>query len=166
MTIISAADVKPYLNMGASTVNNTEIDAMIPGVEAAVAQRIGPLASTATTKIVDGSGQCVLSLPVYPIVSVTSVTGKSGSTVTVITDRGWDDGLLYSDSVFSEDYYTVVYNAGRTVASMDDVKQALAKLTAADWISTHRGGDAGPVVSALRTQAEALLADYLSFGHV
>lgn len=164
MPVITAVDVKPHLNMGASTVNNTEIEALIPGVEASVAQRIGPLASTATTVVVNGSRSCVLPLPAYPVVSVTSVTGKSGSTVTITAARGWDNGLLYAEDVFSEDYYTVVYNAGRTAASMDDVKQALAMLVAADWIATHRGGDAAPVAAGLRSQAEALLAPYMLVG--
>lgn len=163
MTVISAADVKPHLNMGASTVNNTEIEALIPGVEAAVAHRVGPLASTATTEIVDGAGKQCLVLPVFPVISVTSVTGKSGTVVTVTANRGWDNGMLWSDSVFGEDYYTVVYAAGwATVPS--DITQALAKLTAADWVETHRAGDSSQLVTMLRGHAEKLLAPYVQAG--
>ncbi len=169
MAVLTAADVKPHLNMGASTVNNTEIEALIPGVEAAVAQRVGPLLNTAQTVVVGGSGSTVLRLGVYPVTAVTSVTGKSGTVLTVIDDWGWPEGLLHSESSFTEDFYTVVYTAGHGATAGDvpaDLKLGVALSVAADWIAMYRrtGDDNGGAAAMFRRTAEMKLAPYLHHG--
>ncbi|MCB9415384.1 MAG: hypothetical protein H6526_08870 [Actinobacteria bacterium] len=110
MTTLTLADVKPYLGQS-QNINDAEVQVFIAAAESAVEQRVGPLVIAEQTSVVRGSGTCDLALPVCPVASATSVTGKSGSTVAVdwISERA---GVLHFESALSEDYYTVVYNAG------------------------------------------------------
>ena len=146
--------------------NEADLSALITAAEAAVAARCGPLEATPLTKRVRGGRALVL--PTTPVISVTTVTGKSGSVVDAGTYYVWgDSGVITSDGGFSEEFYDVAYSAGRT-ACPADLKEAV-KETARDLWLPRRGpagnGVAGsPEGSDARRRAEQFMAPYLQPG--
>lgn len=135
MSTLGLPDVKPYLGIKSQMVD-AEIEAFLDAAEASVARRIGPLTTTSVTSVVPGRRRGDgLPVPVTPVISVTSVTAESGSVVTVERVAG-RAGVVYSESGFGEDYYTVVYQAGwaADAASLpSDVKQAVALELKYQW---------------------------------
>lgn len=149
MSALGLADAKSHLNI-TSPDYDTELQTFINAAEAFIAQRVGPLAVTASlTKRVAGYGWS-LHLPVYPVVTLTSVTPVGGTALTL--------GDLYVDknigtvsynlgaAFFSSPAYDVVYTAGRSPVPDDllwKVKETLKYL----W-SSQRGGASRPGTSA------------------
>mgnify|MGYP000119496192 FL=1 len=125
MAVLTLAELKRHLGAKASD-DEADLTALIDAAEAAVAQKCGPLAATAKTRRVRG---CTWTLVVPgPVISVTSVTGKSG----VVVDAGsydvWgDDGIITSDNGFPEEFYDVAYSAGRA-ACPADLKEAAKEM--------------------------------------
>lgn len=138
MSVLDSTDAAAYLNIGGNQ-HTAELQTMIDAAEAAIAQRCGPLTSTATTARVRGGGY-VLVLPTTPAVSLTSVTPVGGTALTV--------GDLYLDTRaglvtynlgagFPSSLYDVVYNAGR-VTCPADLLMAVKELVRHMW-KTQRG---------------------------
>lgn len=163
MTSLTRADVKPYLGQ-MSNVNDDELDGFVAAAEAAVESRVGPLVVSAQSSVVRGRGTCELVVPVVPIDAVTSVTGKSGSTVTVDRFSG-RAGVIYFETALSEDYYTVVYTAGwaATAAAIPaDLKQAVGWQVQLDWQSMRGKAQRGP--DDLRARIAEKLGPYMGHG--
>ena len=170
MSVLDLPTVKAYLG-SSQNINDAEVQVFIAAAESAIVQRVGPLVIAEQTSVVRGSGTCDLALPVCPVASATSVTGKSGSTVAVdwISERA---GVLHFESALSEDYYTVVYNAGwaADAASLPgDLKLAVCELTRHLWMTqrgtAQRGPDSVPGAAyAFPNRVTQLLSPYMSPG--
>lgn len=164
MSALTLADAKTYLNITAATWD-TELQTFIDAAEAAIAQRVGPLSTTSLTKRVPGFGWS-LHLPVYPAVSLTSVTPVGGSALT-LSDFYLDPdvgAVSYNNgSFFSSFAYDVVYTAGRSPVPADllmKVKATLKFLWSSQRGPTTRpaNGPDAPAVS-LQTFIDGLLSD-------
>lgn len=153
MSALTLAEAKTHLNITVSTYD-TELQAVIDSAEAALAKRVGPLVSTAVTRRIPG-GTYELALPVTPAISLTSVTPRSGTALT-LTDLYLDTttGMVTFNNLgpFVAAYYDVVYAAGRTTCP-SDLLFADKELVRHLW-TTQRGGtprrsdDANPVPGA------------------
>lgn len=140
MSIVTLADVKKHLNLPTS-VDDAELQDTIDAAEAALEERLGPLTSTTVTARVPGGGT-MLSPPVTPIISITSVTPVGGTALTVadltISTDSTQIEYIYG-STFGSRRYDVVYTAGRAVLP-DHLRMAAKKLAALMWRSQR-----GPV---------------------
>lgn len=137
MSALTLADAKTHLNITGSA-SDTELQTFIDAAEATIAERCGPLASTATTSRVEGGATLVL--PVSPAVSLTSVTPVGGTalSLTGISLYGARGVVSYdSGAPFSERLYDVVYNAGRSSVPAD-LMLAVKELVRHMW-ATQRG---------------------------
>lgn len=141
MAVVSLPEVKSYLNI-ASNVHDDELPGMIEAAQAAIAQRVGPLEPVEVTANL--SGGSALALPVYPILSLTSVT-SAGNTIahagfTIDSGAGLVSnaagGFLLSTP------YTVTYMAGRNPCPPDLVL-AVKELVRHLWM-TQRGPTGRP----------------------
>jgi hypothetical protein len=143
-------DVKTHLNI---TTNgyDAELTAIIAAAEAAIAQRVGPLEVTTVTARVDGSSG-VLVLPIWPVISLTSITDSYGMVLTLgslayASDTGLVTYANYGGS-FTADYYTVVYQAGRTTVPPDlllAAKELVRHLWESQRSSARLPGTEGPM---------------------
>lgn len=141
MSALTLAEAKTHLNITVTTYDN-ELQAVIDSAEAVLTQRVGPLVSTPTTRRVQG-GSYSLVLPVTPALTLTSVTPRSGTALT-LTDLYLDvrTGLVTYNNLgpFVAAYYDVVYNAGRTTCP-SDLLFAVKELVRHMW-APQRGGAA------------------------
>lgn len=171
MSILDVGDVKPYLRFQKDD-QDSDLEGFLAAAEAAVANRVGPLVAEAQTVTVAGSGTTCLALPVHPLRSVTSVTGKSGSVVT-LERTSLGAAVVYSETTFSESYYTVVCSVGHAAdaASLPaDLLKGVAELTRHLWM-TQRGqgarssqGDAPGSAYTWPIRVEQLLMPYMGPG--
>ncbi len=139
MSVLLVADAMEYLQITDPGVS-VELQDMIDAAEAAIAKRVGPLASTTVTTRLEG-GVATLVLPKVPAMSLTSVTPVGGTAL--------DSSLLYLnegagfveyvDGVTRFPYarYDVVYEAGRASVP-DDLMHAVKDLLRFMW-ETQRG---------------------------
>lgn len=138
MSVLLLADAKTHLNITGTT-PDVELQAVIDSAEAAIVKKCGPLASTATSVRVRGCTH-MLALPVMPAISLTSVTPRDGSALT-LSDLYLNTAsavVTYNDgSRFPATYYDVVYSAGRTTCP-DDLLFAVKELVRHLW-QTQRG---------------------------
>jgi hypothetical protein len=138
MSVLTLAEARTHLNLTAGP-HDAEVQTFIDAAEAAITQRCGPLASTATTVRLQG-GDYALVLPSVPAVSLTSVTPVDGTALT-LSDLYLDTsaGLVTYDSgaAFSDRLYDVVYNAGRATCPAD-LLMAVKELVRHMW-QTQRG---------------------------
>ena len=166
MSVLDLAEARAYLRIqGASA--DTDIEQFIGFAEAAVAARVGPLESIARTDRIRGGGSRTLVLPGLPVVSVTTVTGSSGTVVT----PDWvslPSGVVYGS--FPDDYYDVVYVSGRATVP-DDLRMALLAVLEHMWATQRgpaqqRGADMQPQGAAYlwTYRIEQLLAPHLPVG--
>lgn len=144
MSILILAQAKTHLNITVSTYDG-EIQDTIDEAEAAIAKRVGPLVSTATTVRVRGMGDALV-LPTTPALSLTSVTPVDGTALT-LADLYLDDAagvVTYNSggSFGAARAYDVVYNAGRA-SCPDDLLRAIKELVRHLW-ETQRGPTARP----------------------
>jgi hypothetical protein len=150
MSVLDLASVRTHLNLVATTYD-AELQSVIDAAEAAIGQRVGPLAPTSTTARVRGGGS-MLVLPVSPAVSLTSVT-PADSTALTLADLYLDTGaglVTYeSGATFSARHYTVVYQAGRATCPAD-LKLAVKELVRHLW-TTQRGPTARAGLAAEMT---------------
>lgn len=151
MAVLTLAEAKTHLNITAAT-HDTELGAVIPSAEATIAQRVGPLEPTDITARL--SGTTGLVLPVYPFISLTSVTNSAG-TALAVADFTVDPaaGVLeyVSGGKFTSPYYTVVYKAGRAVGALPaDLLLAVKELTRHLWESQR-----GPARHAMSPMGES-----------
>lgn len=165
MSVLTLADAKTYLNVTTSNFD-VELQTFIDSAEAAIAQRVGPLSTSTVTKRVPGFGWS-LHLPIYPAVSLTSVTPVGGSALT-LSDLYLEPDVgnvsYNGGSFFSSAAYDVVYVAGRSPVPADllmKVKATLKYLWTSQRGQATRPGPAGPDMTAvsLQTFLDGLLSD-------
>lgn len=142
MSVVTLAEAKAHLNITVSTYD-TELQDFLNRAEAALGQRIGPLASVAKTERV--RGWCsVLRLSFTPVISLTSVTSIEGNTIPTSQLTTPPGGRVeYAQyGYFPSRWYDVVYQAGRASLS-DDLKLTVLELVRRLW-TTQRGGSRRP----------------------
>lgn len=176
MSVLTLAQGKAHLNITVATYD-TEVQEFIDAAEAAIAKRVGPLASTSTTSRV--AGGCSLSLPVTPVISLTSVTPVNGSALTVadLHVEANGDVTYNTGGSFTSASYDVVYAAGRASVPAD-LLMAVKELLRHMW-TTQRGSGSGrpgsPFAESLANtvpgsaytfpiRVEQLVAPYLQVG--
>lgn len=172
MAALSLPDAKTHLNITVTT-HDGELTGIIAAAEAAIAQRVGPLESTAVTARLSGRSQLVL--PVYPVISLTTVVDAAGSPLTVggLTVDTATGVLSYvAGGTFASSYYTVTYQAGRTAVPAD-LMLAVKELVRHLWES-QRGPARFPALDdpAMPTGAgflfpyrvQELLAPHMQYG--
>lgn len=165
---VQVGDVKELLGIE-TTKHDSVLGKVIADAEAVVVRRCGPLTSTEVTRRVWPSGGALV-LPVYPVVSVTSITGADTGNVLAIEDDDIDKaaGILTPDGLGSE-AYDVVYQAGRDVTAYADLKRAVIEMTRYLWRPTQgpnpaaAQSDLGENMAAKR-RAEELMAPYVMAG--
>lgn len=143
MSVLSLTDAKVFLNID-DTTSDAELMAFIDAAEAAVAKRVGPLSTSTLTKRVPGYAW-ELHLPIYPAVSLTSVTPVNGTALTIGDFHLEPDvgAVSYnSGSFFSSLAYDVVYVAGRSPVPTD-LLELVKKRLKIDW-NSQRGSAARP----------------------
>ena len=158
MAVLTLAELKRHLGTKAPD-SEADLSALITAAEAWAANRCGPLEPTPATVRVRGGRSLVVP---GPVISVTSVTARSGAVV----DAGsyyllGDSGVIASDNGFAEDFYDVVYSAGRT-ACPADLKEAVKEKARDIWMP-RRGpaaGIAGSEPSNAGRRADELSAPY------
>lgn len=140
MSVLTVDDAKAHLNITAEG-NTGKLQGMIDAAEAAIARRVGPLEPTTVT--VTTSGSAALNLPVYPILSLTSVTGDGG---TVIPLAGLtvdsQSGVITGSAGFGSGAYVVTYTAGRETCPAD-LLMAVKEMVRHLW-ETQRGPTGRP----------------------
>ena len=163
MAVLTLPELKRHLGAKAPD-DEADLTALITAAESAVAARCGPLEPTSVTKRIRGGRSLVL--PTTPVISVTTVTGKSGSVVAGGTYYLWgESGVVTSDSEFSEEFYDVVFSAGRS-ACPADLKEAVKERARYIWQS-RRGpanGIAGSESLNALKRSEELMAPYMQPG--
>ena len=167
MAVLTLGDVKPYLKLQ-TTDSDADVDSFMTAAEAALAKRCGPLeATTVTARVKPLNG--VLWLPTTPVISITSVTGRSGGTVTVAAGDVSTGGYIEGPYTFGEDYYTVVYSAGRATCPAD-LKMAARELVRHLWrtqrgAGVRQGGEDLPGSAySFPIRVEQLIAPHLQHG--
>lgn len=177
MAVLTLADAKTHLNI-TTLAHDAELSSVIPAAEAAIAQRVGPLEPTSVTARL--SGTTGLVLPVYPLISLTSVANSAG-TALAVADFTVDPatGVLeyVSGSHFTSPYYTVTYQAGRAVGALPaDLTIAVKELTRHLWESQRSPArfpgstiSEGPVASPgaaylLPYRVQELIAPHVQYG--
>lgn len=150
MTVVSVDDAMSHLNM--TDVDEYELGGMIDAAEAAISERVGPLEATTISCRVTGRG-AELTLPVTPVVSVTSITPVSGVAMDLanVFVADGDYGVISAAvptwhasrySTFPYAAYDVVYVAGRDSCPADLV-MAVKEMVRHLWKS-QRGAAARP----------------------
>lgn len=148
MTVLTVPEAKTHLNITAGD-QDDEIQSFIEAAEAAIAQRCGPLEPTVVTSRVNSVGG-YLTLPQYPVVSLTSITPQGGTALvldSIVTDMptgviGYSYASETSAGGFNTMAHTVVYVAGRTTCP-PDLLMAVKELVKAMWAG-QRGGSKRP----------------------
>lgn len=154
--VLSLPDAKTHLNITDAD-SDGELQSMIASAEALLTERVGALQPTSRTDRVAG-GYVTLTLPVVPVISLTSVTSAGGSTVTVsdlFVDAGAGLVTYNSSACFVDRYYTVVYSAGRATCP-DDLTQAIKEMVRHLWKS-QQGSGSRPGTAADATAPSFLL---------
>lgn len=179
MSVLDFDDVKAYLNITTST-DDDKVQATIDAAQQAIASRIGPLEPTVVTRRVRG-GTIGLTMPLAPVISVTSVVPIGGGTPLALStlDVDTSTGVVYLTNGwgFPNHAYTVTYTAGFNEVPAD-LMQALLELVRHLWRTQRGSGTARPGSAAssevdnkvpgaaylFPIRIEQLLAPYLPFG--
>lgn len=137
MAVLDLSAVKAHLSITTSE-HDAKLTAMIAAAEAAIAERVGPLAPESRTVRVAPYGR-TLFVP-SPAVSLTSVADADGTTTDtadlhLVTRSGMvtrNDG-----ATFAARWYTITYQWGRATCP-DDLKLAVMEMVRHLW-TTQRG---------------------------
>lgn len=143
MSAVDVTTAKQHLNITVGTYDG-ELQAIIDSCEAAITKLVGPLVPTATTVQASGGSYC-LSLSVTPALSLTSVTDNTGASVAIGDLWMTTSGIVeYTVSgTFPANWYTVVYQAGRTSLPAD-LRLAVLEMVRHKWSASQRGGTRRP----------------------
>jgi len=139
MSVLGLPEVKAHLNITVATYD-AELQAFIDACEVMVAEKVGPLTSTATTERVSGGG-CGLVLRTTPVVSLTSVTPVNGSAYSLtLLNVDKSAGVIewLSGARFQTGWYDVVFQSGRATVS-EDLKLGIKDLIRDNWAHSQRG---------------------------
>lgn len=140
MTLQTLAEAKVTLGITGPTFD-TELPDYVAAAEEAVVFYCGPVSTTIVTEVVRGCG--ALALNTTPVLSLVSVVGDRFGTMTtsglrVNPKTGVVRALAYRLPI-REDYYTVVYNAGRTDVPLS-LKNAARIILKHQWGSRRGAG--------------------------
>lgn len=151
MAVLELGAVKTALGIE-STKHDAQLQLLMPRAEQYVATRCGPLEPTTVTSRVEGDTNQLI-LPKGPVLSVTSVTGYSGTLVD--PSIYWlDKGMVWSLTEFGEDFYDVVYSIGRAVGECPgDLIDAAVNIVRHFWRPNQ-----GPVGNQNAQVSEAMAA--------
>lgn len=126
MSVLTLADAKSDLGItSVDAARDVRLQAVIDGAEATLADKVGPLASTAQSeRIRSYPGARALALEGKPVISLTTVTAVKSGTVIATADLHIDarSGLVsYDDgyTTFTEELYDVTYQAGHSPLPAD-----------------------------------------------
>lgn len=169
MSLVLLSDVKAYLDI-TTDVNDGKLQGVLDAAESEIAQWMSAgttLASEVITERCSGGAKS-LALSKGPVISVTSVTGAWGDTLS-LTDLDIDkqNGLInfypFASVPFLEPWYSVVYTAGfaNLAALSSDVVYAVKELVRDGW-NPQRGnrgqGANGDVISG-RQRAQMIITN-------
>ncbi len=127
MAVLTAAEMALRLNVR-DVGMEPEIEATIAEATAHIEQIVGPLEPSTRTALVSVSSG-VATVPVWPVLSVTSGVDSSGVAVDVSAVKVRPGGVLSSCPA---SLYEVTYEAGR-VSCPADLKAALSELVRHLW---------------------------------
>lgn len=153
---VTEAEVRAELNIpsGSTAVTSTELNAKLAAATELVEKRVGPMVSRTVTSTVALSDDGLLVLPVWPVLSVETVTRVSDATAVNLTlvdvdIKGGRINLSAWGSAMASTYYprrgplyTVAYTVGRSPVP-DDLKQATLAVAGHLW-ETQRGQGTRP----------------------
>jgi hypothetical protein len=140
VSVLTLAQAKAFQDITVATYD-TELQSFIDSAESAITKKVGPLTSTSVTKVVDGRSSS-LSLPVTPVVSLTSITGNAGEIVLPADVTVLPPGIIrYTNGgyCFGSLWYTVVYTAGRA-SCPPDLLDAVKWMVKSQWTSQRGSG--------------------------
>lgn len=142
MTIVTLTEAKAHLNITNAT-QDTELDAFLNRIEAAVAVRIGPLSPVEKTDRVRGL-DTTLFLNHPPVISLTSVTSIEGDVVDVDQLTPTPGGRVEwkAFGYFPSRFYDVVYQSGFESAP-EDLKLDVLEIVRRFWGASQRGPGRG-----------------------
>lgn len=172
MSTVQLADVKAYMNITSAT-NDAELQLFLDVAETSIVNKCGPLISTAKTHRSRG-GKMVLTVPVTPVLTLTSVTPVNGTALDVTKLNADPTGVIeyLTGGTFAPVFHDVAYAAGRTAAPVDlvhAVKEHTRHLWESQQGSTRRPGStstpAQPAAAyAFTWKVNELIAPYLQGG--
>lgn len=155
MAVVELPEVKVHLNISKGD-HDAELEITMAAAEAAIAERVGPLAPTSVSERVRGDS-CTLRLPVTPAISLTSVTPVGGTALTLADLYLHKSAGLVTYSTgdaFVDTFYDAVYQAGRSECP-DDLVMAVKELVRHMW-TTQRGGTQRPGAQQSDTLSNSL----------
>jgi hypothetical protein len=163
-TALSITAAKRSLNVTRNDSDDELLDT-IRAAEAVLAHRVGPLAPTTYTERLAGNSD-VLALTFTPVLSLTSVTPRYSTALTVADlDVDAESGLITypAGTVFGTRQYDVVYVAGRAEGECPaDLLQASIELTRHMWQTQRGPGAVRPGAGVAEQPANTLAgAQYL-----
>lgn len=166
-SIIGLAEAKAHLQI-TSTVDDEELRDFMEAATAGVEAKIGPCVPKTVTKRVRDHACNVLLLPLYPAVSITSVTSVLYPTTTWTASQLDLDGeagivRLLSNTPFYNGPWNVVYTVGRPTSLTQDVRLAAKELLRHLWTS-QRGG-ASSQARILGADEESVFDPSLGFSY-
>lgn len=141
MSVLTVAAARNFLGIDVTTYD-AKLQEFIDSAEAAIAEQVGPLTPVEVTERVAGYGYG-LSLPIFPAVSLTSVTPVSGTALdptTLYLDKRRGRVTRNDGGQFTTWAYDVVYQAGRDPVP-DDLVQAVKEKLYRLW-ETQRSSNA------------------------
>lgn len=142
MTVLSLTDAKTALNINTTTYDG-ELPNYINSAIEAVESICGSMSVTSFTDVVRGCG--TLTLTNTPVVALTSVTGEWMGALDVSLLAVSDTGVVRAirgTYLILDDWYTVVYTAGRSTVPASATAAAIVYLK---WMwATRRGNSARP----------------------
>lgn len=172
MSTVTLADVKTYMNI-TTTTNDAELQLFLDAAEKSIINKCGPLVSTPVTKRARG-GKTVLTVPVTPVLTLTSVTPVNGTALDITKLNADPAGVIeyLAGGTFASVFHDVVYTAGRSAAPVDlvhAVKEHTRHLWESQQGGTRRPGQAGaPAVPAaayaFTWKVNELIGPYLQGG--
>jgi hypothetical protein len=168
VAVLTLNEAKAHLNI-TSTTQDDELQTFMAAAEAAIERRIGPLVATSVTRRVFGGDS--YALPVYPALSVTSVTPVGGTALPLDGIYVGPDGVLTGAGYAPTAGYDVTYQAGHAATAADvpaDLRLAILEMVRHLWESQRRSRgqvtDVPGSAHAFPYRVEELLAPYVQFG--
>lgn len=160
MAVLDLTAVKTALGIE-GTKHDAQLTQLIPRAEQYVATRCGPLEPTAVTSRVAGDTN-QLVVPKGPLLSVTTVTGYSGTVVDA--SLYWiDKGMVWSLTEFEEPFYDIAYSIGRAVGECPgDLVDAATNMVRHFWrpnqgpVGGRQGDQTKDAMTALRLAQEQM----------
>ena len=141
MSVLSLPLAKTHLNI-TREVNDSELQAIIDGAEAIIANYVGPLAVGGSSTVRVTGATRTLILPTSPIGAVTAIATPTGTTVDLTTVTvNQAAGLVYFNddiSAFCNDVYDVTFTSGWATVPAD-LMLAIKEMVRHLW-ATQRGG--------------------------